>query len=217
MTPLDYADHEVLLMESIRKRWGALIDDQCHNSSVRPNFLAALIANESGGDPAARRYERSAFTAILETCAGFRTDYQKVTAPQFLAFIDAGSFSSCLTRTVQLATSQGLTQIMGWHCIEKKRDFGVFATPAGQLRLTLDLLTDFATVNDLDLTTEYEQLLRCWNSGRPDGATYDPQYVPKGLARAAAYSQLVAAAAEAPVSVPIIVNDSANGGKVNGH
>jgi hypothetical protein len=44
-------DPNIALMNTIRAKWGASIDAACALSSVKPEFLAALIANESGGNP----------------------------------------------------------------------------------------------------------------------------------------------------------------------
>jgi hypothetical protein len=42
-------DANTTLMKSIRAHWGDAIVLACAASSVPPSFLAALIANESGG------------------------------------------------------------------------------------------------------------------------------------------------------------------------
>jgi hypothetical protein len=45
------------------------------------------------------------------------------------------------------------------------------------------MLSDFGARFHLDLSKDFEQIFRCWNTGHPDGITYDPDYVGKGLAR----------------------------------
>lgn len=200
---VDFSDAETMLMDAIRKRHGALIVEQCKSSSVRPEFLAALIANESGGHEDAVRFEPTVFGRLLEVCASKRAAYQPagIKAPlgaqDLLGFIEAlgTGFLSGLHSVTGLATSHGLTQIMGWHCIEFAKDFGILGTPNGQIRFTIDLLSWFAQNYSLALGTDDEGLLRCWNTGRPDGQTYDPQYVAKALRRMKLYLAVVDAAA----------------------
>lgn len=192
----DFHDAEVLMMDSIRKRHGATIAAAVAGSSVRPEFLAALCGNESSGDERAVRFEPAVFGKILEVCAGKRAEYKPAGIKVPLGALDITvslpiPFSEALPRIVTLATSHGLTQIMGWHCLEFGRDFGILATPAGQLRFTIELLAWFAHLYNLDLGTDDEALLRCWNTGNPAGLTYDSRYVPKALQRAAIYKQLI--------------------------
>lgn len=198
----DYSDPEVKLMAHIRDLWGAEIADACHTSSVRPDFLAALIANESRGDVNARRFEPTVFGKLLLVCAGKQAAYapagikKPLGADDLRNFIDPGqytnSLSDILTNACTLATSWGLTQIMGWHCLELEQPSTALSVAGGQLRATILLLAWFAERYQLNLGTEDEQLLRCWNTGHPDGVTYDPQYVANGLHRAEIYRSLLA-------------------------
>lgn len=198
--PLDFHDAETALMERIRKQWGALIAEHCAASSVSRGFLAALIAGESGGRADARRFEPHVFGRLLEVCAGKRADYAPAGIKSPLGAQDITvtlpiPFSEALPRVVDLATSHGLTQIMGWHCIEFGRQFSTLATPDGQLRFTLDLLSLFAEKYQLAFS-DVDELLRCWNTGRPDGATYDPQYLENARRRMSLYAKLETAAPE---------------------
>ncbi|MGH9448527.1 MAG: hypothetical protein ACRD3O_22825, partial [Terriglobia bacterium] len=56
-TPRAVVQPEAALMNRIHARWNADILSATRGSSVIPAFLAALAANESGGDPAARAFE----------------------------------------------------------------------------------------------------------------------------------------------------------------
>src|SRR5205823_1896764 len=75
----------------------------------------------------------------------------------------------------QLASSIGLTQVMGFHVLGEKTESGVAMTtadlydPAINLHMAVKLLSGFAKQYNLDLRKDFESLLRCWNSGRPDG------------------------------------------------
>jgi hypothetical protein len=100
-----------------------------------------------------------------------------------------------LLRLQELATSFGLTQIMAWHLLEFKGMAGFPASisdlqdPAKNLSCAVALLSYFVEHYQLAWDA-YEELFRCWNTGEPNGATFDPQYVPNGLARMAAYAAL---------------------------
>ena len=105
-----------------------------------------------------------------------------------------------LKRLRELATSYGLTQVMGWHLLEMaglagwKFTIADLSAPAANLKAAVLLLSYFGDRYQLDLEKEFPDLLRCWNTGQPTGTTFDPEYVTNGLARMAAY------AAAAPTS-----------------
>ena len=44
---------------------------------------------------------------------------------------------------------------------------------------------------------EFAELFRCWNTGRPNGKTFDPNYVQNGLRRIEIYRRLQAGDAPA--------------------
>lgn len=198
-------DPNVALMTSIRARFGAVIEQACATSSVVPAFLAALVANESGGDPHATRFEKDVFTHIWEVLAGRKAAFGSIQRAALLAFIDAPSaaapgnkilVAAALERLDHLATSWGLTQVMGYVSEADgtpkliHQDPAALVDPTANLEEAIKCLAQFANRFQLDVHNEFEQLLRCWNSGQPDGATFDPGYVSKGLARMAIYSQL---------------------------
>ena len=96
-----------------------------------------------------------------------------------------------MQRLDSLATSHGLTQVMGYEAIAFHLD-GVsrLQDPAGELSITLKMLTQFAERFALDLASNFSELFDCWNSGRPHAPTADPQYIPNGLARMQIYAGL---------------------------
>ena len=89
-----------------------------------------------------------------------------------------------------LATSWGLTQIMGYHMLGRPEPVERLCDPAFHYRVATDLLQDFAKCFHLDPQRDFEALFRCWNTGRPDGKTYDPDYVQNGLRRIEVCRQL---------------------------
>jgi Transglycosylase SLT domain len=193
------------LMASIREHWDAAIEEATAASSVPPAFLAALIANESGGKNEAQRFEPAVFEHLKEVLLGTRPHFapagikRPLMKSDLLAYCAPGSadapradFDSELQTLHNLATSWGLTQIMGWHLVEFQSGLGVswLATPGGNLQFATRLLAWFAEHYQLDLSADFDPLLHCWNAGEPGNPTFDPQYVPNGLARLELYREL---------------------------
>jgi hypothetical protein len=188
------------LMQSIKTAWGAAIADACSTSSIPENFLAALIAGESGGHNDARRFEKNVLLSLWEVLLGRKAAFGSIGRADLVKFTAAFSngqthFSDSLPpdafqRVDGLATSWGLTQIMGYHVLAANLTLEDLRDPAKHLRFALTMLTGFAHQFQLDVTREFDDLFRCWNTGRPDGATFDPAYVNNGLARMAVWTSL---------------------------
>jgi hypothetical protein len=89
----------------------------------------------------------------------------------------------------QLATSWGYTQIMGYHTIGRTGTVQELLDPTFHYKLAIELLERFAVDYHLDLKQEFEELFRCWNTGRPYGKTYDLAYVENGLRRMKVYRE----------------------------
>lgn len=198
---------ELKLMTEIRDEWGSIIAWVCRNSSVSPAFLAALIAEESGGKPDEKRFEPGVLHALWEVLLGREEAYGSIGRGDLLLYVLPKSvpaisndlaavitlFSAAFHRVDNLATSWGLTQVMGYHVLEGS--FGLQSTddlilPSRQLPVTLRLLAQFAIHFKLNLAADYGALFTCWNTGRPDGKTADPEYASRGLARMQIYAQL---------------------------
>lgn len=194
---------EQALMQQIFDKYHLVLASAVAGSTVlSESFLAALVANESGGDHTAQRFEPTVFVALADVMVGKKAAYapagiaHPLGAQDFLALVDPG-FINGLRRLQALATSWGLTQIMGWHAVEmgKSTASALSTTPADQIAFTIELLTYFANRYTLHMGTDFEAMLRCWNAGKPDGKTYDPRYVPNALARMDIYAAIVAKAA----------------------
>jgi hypothetical protein len=178
------------LMAYLRARWGAWIAEACRVSSIPPSFLAALIANESGGKEGARRFEPQVFAKLKGVRNGKNRGRPPLERRQL-----AGADEEALSR---LATSYGLTQIMGYHVLEDRGQGTEGSTttdphrlldPRFNLQKALRMLAAFCTSFDLDPRAEFVQMFRCWNTGRPDGKTFDPQYVERGIRRMKLYQE----------------------------
>jgi len=85
----------------------------------------------------------------------------------------------------ECAASWGLKQIIGYQVLGACESPRRLLEPELNLRRALQLLAVFSEAYGIDLREEFEELFRCWNTGRPDGATSDPGYVVKGLGRMA--------------------------------
>lgn len=194
-------DANTILMQSIRDKWGSAIDVAARNSTVPAAFLAALIAGESGGNPDAKRFERGVLSSLWEVLQGRASAYGSIARSSVMAFIcdptvvhplGPSDVSTALQLLDGLATSWGLTQIMGYESIPFVIAISDLQAAGSGLRVTCRMLAIFGERFHLDLTKDFDAMLRCWNAGRPHQATYDPNYVPNALARMQIYQQLVA-------------------------
>jgi hypothetical protein len=183
------------LMQSIKEKYGAAIAAACGTSSVPAAFLAALIANETGGNPNAKRFEKGVLAALWEVLLGRKEAYgsiPRIVLVNYVAAVPATPISSsnalpadAFQRVDALATSWGLTQIMGYHILEGGSAKTISGLQDTQIHLVMALrmLSQFAASFNLDVTRDFESMFRCWNGGHPTAQTFDPQYVPNGLAR----------------------------------
>lgn len=191
------------LMQSIKTKYGDTLTHITQASSIPPSFLAAMIANESGGDPNAKRYEASVLSSLWQVLLGRKAAYGSIGRADLVAYVAdlpaptllfPATLPATLFQNVDgLATSWGLTQIMGYHVLEPgspAQDHADLSIPDISIRSTIWLLTKFAEEFALDLATDFAELLHCWNAGAPSHPTFDANYVPNALARKAIYESL---------------------------
>jgi hypothetical protein len=191
------------LMQSIKVQWGLQIADSASAVPDLPQaFLAALVANESGGDAYAKRFEKNVLAALWEVLLGRKEAYGSIPRTHLVNYIagvaaipvnvpaslPADAFQ-CLDA---LATSWSLTQIMGWHALEPGFPYTLanLQDPASNLDVAVHMLAGFAATFHLSLANDAEALFRCWNTGHPTGQPFDPHYVPNGLTRMAICTSL---------------------------
>jgi hypothetical protein len=172
--------------EQIVQRFGSKIRAACAGTSVDPFFVVGFIGVEAGIDrkgnikESATRFEAGVFQDLKDlrdtgqcVVAGkIRKEYSGVKRSQIQDASD--------TALRALATSYGLAQIMGWHCIN-------------DLHCTIAELRDperhlFYTVKLLQLVggqwlekKSYPAVLRIWNTGSANGKTYHEDYVANAL------------------------------------
>jgi hypothetical protein len=182
------------LMQSIKTKWGDLLDSACKTSSVPPAFLAALVANESGGNPDAKRFEPGVLAQLFAVLLNRKAFYGSIARDNIIAFAQGVSVTVNMQFIValdQLSTSWGLVQVMGYEAIALHTN-GVAAlqSPASEMAVATRMLADFSRRYQLDLAKDFSELFGCWNTGRPHSPTADPNYIPNGLARMELYRAL---------------------------
>jgi len=189
------------LMQSIKTEYGALLAEEASHTAIPESFLAALIANESGGNAQAKRFEGNVLASLWEVLLGRKAAYGSVRASDLVAYVKGTSsrvngITGALFDLDDLAHSWGLTQVMGYHVLDPGlvpvpvTYAASLANPEIGMGYTVALLEQFARTWRLDERLNFAELLRCWNTGRPDGKTFDPSYVSNGLHRMALYQDL---------------------------
>jgi hypothetical protein len=170
------------LMAHISDHWGVTIEAVCHNSSVPPEFLAALIANESLGKADMKQFRRDVYERLLRVRSGGELYFDGITNEDLLP-MDEGQLVEC-------ATSWGLTQIIGYHAWLKGSPPRQLMVPEYNLVSALKRFAVFSEHSGIDLRAEFADMFRCWATGRADGSPNDTQYVGRGLRRLALYREL---------------------------
>jgi len=171
-------------------------------SEVPESFLAALTANESLGDPKAKRHEPGVEAKLVRVCLGQRKSYNGVTAGMLWVEPRQGESREKfafhqLEHLQDAATSWGFTQIMGYHMLRWEREIAELTDPERHYNFTLRLLRECP--NDalqkhgtpkIDLSKNFEKMARWWNTGNPHGETYHKDYVPNILRRMTQWAQM---------------------------
>ncbi|MBE7440546.1 MAG: hypothetical protein HS115_18995 [Spirochaetales bacterium] len=141
-------------------------------------YLAALISLESHppGNSDSARFEAKIYERLLRAQAG--EPYGQITARELSGHSDG--------ELRELATSYGLTQIMGFHClrlgcsiIDLKGPYHLEWASAWMQRM----YGKHARKKD------WTSCFRIHNTGRPNGKTHRADYVEKGLLRMAYYEK----------------------------
>ena len=202
---------ERALMQMVFARCDGFISGACHSSLISAEFLAALTANESGGNALAVRFEPSVYGHLNAVAAGERQQYCGITlqalrehlsavAPSAEHVCDVNSPSASGQTSElcglwdealrDLASSWGFVQVMGFQVIGRYGTVRDLVEPHFHYQFATRLLKEFAGSFGLDVSSDFEKLFRCWNTGRPDGRTADPSYCSRGLSRMAIYRSL---------------------------
>lgn len=175
------------------KRKAQMVVDQCGGkikaavagTGVDPSFLAGKIGVEAGVKggkivETATRFESGVYQDLkdLRDKGYCFVNGKKVTNYSGVKRSQIKDASDAALRA--LATSYGLSQIMGWHMINNlKGAIADLRDPSKHLRYTILLMMIVAGV--FLRKKDYESCLRIWNTGKPKGKTYDPNYVHNAL------------------------------------
>lgn len=171
----------------IYTRFGYKIHLACQGSGIDESFVAGFIGVEAGKDKSgivenATRFERHVFEKLRALRDGLRGSYQSI---RRAAIADA---SDDALRA--LATSYGLTQIMGWHVINNlKCSVGELRDSEKHLLYTIQLLK--LSSGDFLRRKDYGSVLRIWNTGSANGKTYHADYVENALKVMHCYASLL--------------------------
>ena len=171
-------------------------------SVVPESFLAALTANESLGDPAAKRFEPAVLGRLVSVILGQRRGYNGVTAGMLQLPPDPATKSQekyALDQIQHLqdaSTSWGFTQIMGYHMLRWDREIALLVDPSRHYEFTLRLLSECPEKCkarygiDVDLTKDFAKMGRWWNTGNPSGKTYHESYIPNIVNRVSQWTSI---------------------------
>ena len=173
---------EDALMLEIYRKWDAEIQKAVAGTDVSPAYLAALITLESSppGNRNSIRFEKHVYKRLLELKHDNRA-YGGLSRTAVSAYSDQ--------TLKQLATSYGLIQIMGYHCLklgcrveELKGDY--------QLQWAAAYMQFHYGTRAKQKA--WEECFRIHNTGRPDGRTGRRDYVERGLTRMRYYEEWIA-------------------------
>jgi hypothetical protein len=172
------------LAKTIRNSIGDRITTVCEGSLVPTAFLAGLISvEESSLNEAATLFEKKIFEKLKKVRSGQRPDFNGVKTADI-----AGASDGALRN---LSTSFGLTQILGLHVIatfKKTITVNDLRDPAKHLTFAVQFIEKEGGTHLRD--REFEKVLRIHNTGKPNGVTTDPGYVPNALEVMQAYEAL---------------------------
>lgn len=192
-------------MRRIHQEYGDVLHQVTRQFSLPPEFLAALIANESNGRMDAQRFEPHVLNRLLLAVRGkkeFRDPslIRPIPQEEWLRVADraigrrepgSSFFAAGLKEMERLATSWGPTQMMGWHSVDWSYPIGELLEKQLHFIHARKLLEWGCQKYDLFPNKDFEAMLRFWNTGYPAGRkTYDPDYVPNGLRRMAIYEEV---------------------------
>lgn len=203
MSALARDTSEIALMRMIRDQMSVYIRAGIISAKLAgpvqqaESFMAALTANESGGNPNAQRYEPYEMGKFAELLGGAIDGYQGISAEMLLAKVN-GIFNvgGAVRMLMQYATSWGPTQMMGWHALKDGYDIGQLIAIGPHYLHAAREIGRFCAQFHIDLadtTKKWENcamLFHCWNAGAPNRPTTDDGYTERGIARTKIYEGL---------------------------
>lgn len=182
------------LMAAIREKYGSLITDSTAAPAAFPisaAFVAALVANESGLNEQASRFEQNVLAQLSLVVIGRKDAFGSITIDDLDKYIPASfSFAHAMLAMVNLSSSWGPTQIMGYQALAGGYSIAELTDITKHFSRAVQIIEDFVARFHLAIAggpVNYPGLFRCWNTGNPNGATFDPHYVQNGVMRMSLY------------------------------
>lgn len=194
---------EQQLMEKVKTTCGPWIDEAAAGTPYTPAFLAALTANESGGDVGVQRFESKVFGELCFVLLGRKANFGAIGGEDIANYLretlpgaSIPPLDLGLGALVSLATSYGPTQIMGYQALAGRYDLAELPNLQKHYPHAIAMLEDFRRRFNLtiagggDVAAYWGKFFHCWNAGSPAAPTFDPQYAAKGLDRMTIYNLL---------------------------
>lgn len=198
MTATANVTAELELMTQIKSKYATSINAAVQGTPFPPALLAALTANESGLDEGATRLEPAVYIDLSLVLTGRRAQFNEIGAADLKTYLgDIANPATAVLALLNLATSWGPTQIMGWQAVRRGYKLAELTILERHYVRTAQILLDFG--RDFKILPPpgiepfpggWESFFRCWNSGSPTGKTFDPNYPANGVRRLALYEGL---------------------------
>ena len=196
------------LMAAIREKYGSFIDAAVEGTPFPASLLAALVANESGLNESAARFEPAVFGELAFVLTGRKAAFGSIGAQDLGEWLGRVSMdksnggrlspqAAVVLALQNLATSWGPTQIMGYQAVAGKYDLSELPNLQTHFHRAVAMLEDFGrrfNIRQPDSFADFPAVAQiyftCWNTGSPNGKTFDPHYAANGLARMSLYEEL---------------------------
>lgn len=195
-----------VLMAHVKDVCGSFIVEAVKSTPYPPALLAAITANETGGDATKTRFEAAVFgklaKVMLSLEAAHPAMYGSIGAQDLYKWVVSPSrkFADSLLSLVNLATSWGPTQIMGYEALAGDFPLSEISNLNTHYSHVVNMLNEFqkrwhisTQIANGPTFANAEAFFRCWNTGGPTGQTADPAYVQNGFNRMSIYENLEAA------------------------
>lgn len=166
-------------MYHIYNLYNKKIQEAVSGTEIPSSYLAALISLESypPGNWVSERFEPKVYDRLIQLRDNGKS-FANINREKLRKISD--------TEIRMLSTSYGLTQIMGYHCLD-------LGCSIDDLKSSDHLLWSIAYIRKHYLKyiieKKWEECFRLHNTGNPYGKTHNKDYVEKGIVRMKYYEQ----------------------------
>lgn len=164
-------------IDNVLQNYAQEVDEICRDLDLPSVYFKALIVLEcSGRKPAESRFEPAVYRKLQEVQQGSRNKYSGLVQRDLRGFSDS--------ELKDLSTSWGALQIMGYHTIKMNISLAKLKRGEGLYESINWCKQNYGQYLK---RKDYKNAFHMHNAGRPypksgSPKTYDPDYVPKGLA-----------------------------------